>query len=152
MTCGLCDCHFVTHAHILRGCPWVYRKEVFGFEHRYTWCHNSIVVLAVNAIPKFLKKSRTIAISSKLSTLRFFKADGTSGSTAYKHTLGFLHMSKDWGVDADLPELDTKVNSFVLPQHAILTSLKNGIFLISQELNVILLVEVSCMNDNYILK
>ena len=146
LSCGLCSQLHATLAHILRGCPWVRHQNKLGFEDRYTWCHNGVLVIIVNTLSKYLRDLQAKPRPKPRSKILFVKSGAKSHHSSPTYS-GILDQAKDWRIDCDLPELHPKHHPYIIPHEAILTIKKPDIFIISEAIKTIILIELTCPDD-----
>ena len=150
--CGLCTQAHATLAHILCGCPWVRRQNIYCFEDRYPWRHNGVLTVLMNHIAVFILHLQSKPPRKLRCSIKFRRAGQKPRVSTSLQKLGILDQARDWTLDCDLPELHSKANPYIIPHHVVLTDLKVDSFIISEETKIIIFIEVTSPNDENMAK
>ena len=144
--CGLCNKANATSAHILNGCPWVRDRNKTAFEDRYTWRHNGVLCIIINALIPELIIFNNAPPQGEQKPIKFV-APGYKKKSPSRKLSGLLRLAQDWKVCCDLPEFVGIGNSFVMPHDVIVSDLKVDLLLISKNSKIVIFIELTCPND-----
>ena len=136
----------------MSGCPFVHAQNHPNFVDRYTWRHNGVVRVLLNALWRQLMVINALPVRPTSRAMPFVKAGSRKKSSlAIPKFRGILSKARDWRIGADIIEF-CRSSDYHLPAFACLTDQKPDIFLISISIRHIILIEVTSPNEENMLK
>ena len=128
--CSLCHKSPCTTAHILSGC------KVALTQGRYVYRHDNVLAVLANQLQSFIKTIKPTP--PKLNNSVPFVKEGTHVTNCKSNPTGLLHLANDWIMDADLS------SAYKFPSHIAETSQRPDIYLYSNSLKRVILIELTC--------
>ena len=135
LKCCLCGYSKPTLKHVLNGCTMALKQG------RYTWRHDSILLLLVEELQSCLKFTNSCAVQNikiEDTFIKFVREGKQPSKSKQPYRKGLLFKANDWVLAYDSPQ-DTKV----LPHHIVQTSLRPDIMIFSENTKQIFILELS---------